>query len=106
MLTRILRHFNCRLFESFAYSEKLTIALEKVDDLRYGENPHQSAAIYREMPRRKGLCDAIQLHGKQLSFNNYYDSQAAWQLVSTFEQPCAVAVKHSNPCGLGVVVII
>ncbi len=84
------------------YPEKLTIALEKVDDLRYGENPHQSAAIYREMPRRKGLCDAIQLHGKQLSFNNYYDSQAAWQLVSTFEQPCAVAVKHSNPCGLGV----
>lgn len=84
------------------FPQRFTIALEKAGDLRYGENPHQKAAVYRKIPSALGLIDAEQLHGKKLSFNNYYDAQAAWQLVSTFDEPCVVAVKHSNPCGLGV----
>lgn len=83
------------------FPQKFTVALEKAGDLRYGENPHQKAAVYRQMPSNLSIIDAEQLHGKKLSFNNYYDAQSAWQLVSTFEEPCAVAVKHSNPCGLG-----
>lgn len=83
--------------------EKMTVALAKVADLRYGENPHQKAAFYREMPKQAvSIADAKQLHGKALSYNNIYDAQAAWQLVSEFTEPCTVAVKHSNPCGLAV----
>ncbi len=79
----------------------MTLALEKVDDLRYGENPHQQAAYYRQIPTTGTSLDrGEQLSGKALSFNNIYDSEAAWQLAALFDQPCAVAVKHSNPCGL------
>jgi len=84
-----------------AFAEKLTVALAKVTDLRYGENPHQKAAFYQEIPSKPAsIAQAEQLHGKELSFNNIYDAQAAWQLVSEFQEPCAVAVKHNNPCGL------
>lgn len=84
------------------FPEKMTIALEKVNDLRYGENPHQAAAFYQQIPISSGLAQAEQLNGKQLSFNNINDTEAAWQLVSTFSEPCVAAVKHCNPCGLGV----
>ncbi|NLY10912.1 MAG: bifunctional phosphoribosylaminoimidazolecarboxamide formyltransferase/IMP cyclohydrolase [Firmicutes bacterium] len=80
-----------------------TIALKKVMELRYGENPIQQAAFYRQMPPKSvGLADAEQIHGKQLSFNNIYDADAAWRMACEFDEPCVVAVKHTNPCGLAV----
>lgn len=89
--------------EQTIFPDKLTIALQKVSELRYGENPHQKAAFYRQVPRSESsIADAVQLHGKELSFNNIYDAQAAWQMVSAFDEPCVVAVKHNNPCGLAV----
>jgi phosphoribosylaminoimidazolecarboxamide formyltransferase/IMP cyclohydrolase len=65
--------------------------------LRYGENPHQQAALYGRSPH--GIAGALQLQGKELSYNNLVDLDAAWQLVSEFEQPAAVIIKHTNPCG-------
>ncbi len=73
---------------------------EKVYGLRYGENPHQRAAFYRDMlPLGAGLPDAQQLNGKDLSYNNIIDTQAAWDLVREFTAPACVIIKHNNPCG-------
>jgi len=84
------------------YPQTLTLAYEKVQDLRYGENPHQSAAFYKEVKKTKGtLADAVQLHGKALSFNNINDANGALDLLKEFEAPTIVAVKHTNPCGVG-----
>jgi phosphoribosylaminoimidazolecarboxamide formyltransferase/IMP cyclohydrolase len=66
-------------------------------DLRYGENPHQSAALYGY--RGKGIAGAEQLHGKELSYNNLVDLDAAWQLVHEFDRPAVAIIKHTNPCG-------
>ena len=80
-----------------------TIALSKVTDLRSGENPHQLAAFYAESsprPRPNGLATAQQLHGKELSFNNTYDADLAWQAVLDFTSTCVAIVKHANLCGL------
>ncbi len=75
--------------------------LEKVEDLRYGENPHQQGAFYRDLTAREpGLAAARQLHGKQLSFNNILDLTAALEAARDFEKPTAVIIKHLNPCGL------
>ena len=72
----------------------------KVQDLRYGENPHQSAAFYRDLyPAPGSLATARQLQGKELSYNNIADADAAWEAVKSFEQPACVIVKHANPCG-------
>ncbi|MBR6739737.1 MAG: bifunctional phosphoribosylaminoimidazolecarboxamide formyltransferase/IMP cyclohydrolase [Clostridia bacterium] len=83
--------------------EKLSLTFEKVQSLRYGENPHQSAAFYAEPLNTEGtLAAAKQLHGKELSFNNINDTNGAIDLLKEFEgQPCVVAVKHANPCGVG-----
>jgi phosphoribosylaminoimidazolecarboxamide formyltransferase/IMP cyclohydrolase len=79
----------------------LCIGLEKIQDLRYGENPHQRAAFYRDhLNRTKGIAGASQLQGKELSYNNIADADAALALVRTFSEPCAVIVKHANPCGV------
>lgn len=76
---------------------------EKVQDLRYGENPHQSAAFYREQYYTgAGVANAKQLHGKELSFNNIVDIEAAYALAADFEQPAAAIIKHTNPCGTGI----
>lgn len=84
------------------YPETLTLAYEKVEDLRYGENPHQSAAFYREVKKTKGtLADARQIHGKALSFNNINDANGALDILKEFEAPTVVAVKHTNACGVG-----
>ncbi len=84
------------------YPDTMTLAYEKVEDLRYGENPHQSAAFYKEVKKTKGtLADAKQLHGKALSFNNINDANGALELLKEFEMPTVVAVKHTNPCGVG-----
>ncbi|MDR1693481.1 MAG: bifunctional phosphoribosylaminoimidazolecarboxamide formyltransferase/IMP cyclohydrolase [Oscillospiraceae bacterium] len=85
------------------YPETLTLTYERAQDLRYGENPHQSAAFYREIGRLEGsLAKAEQLHGKEMSFNNINDAAAAVGLIKEFDRPCAVAVKHANPCGVAV----
>ena len=75
----------------------------KVQDLRYGENPHQSAAFYRERtPAADTLASAKQLQGKELSYNNIADADAAWECVRSFDVPACVIVKHANPCGVAV----
>lgn len=85
------------------FPETYTVTYEKVQDLRYGENPHQKAAFYQD-PIREGLslASAKQLHGKELSYNNIQDANAALEIVQEYDDPAAVAVKHMNPCGIGV----
>ena len=78
----------------------LNIALSKVMDLRYGENPHQSAALYQE-GTLSGIVGATQLHGKEMSFNNYVDTEAAWNLVRDIPETAVAIIKHTNPSGLG-----
>ncbi|SDG07323.1 bifunctional phosphoribosylaminoimidazolecarboxamide formyltransferase/IMP cyclohydrolase [Klenkia brasiliensis] len=73
---------------------------ERADVLRYGENPHQAAALYRNW--RPGLAHAEQLHGKQMSYNNYVDTDAAWRAAHDHEAPCVAIIKHANPCGIAV----
>jgi phosphoribosylaminoimidazolecarboxamide formyltransferase/IMP cyclohydrolase len=86
------------------WPERMTFAYEKVQDLRYGENPHQAAAFYKRLLAGGGsLANARQLHGKELSYNNINDANAALQLLREFpDVPAAVAVKHLNPCGVGI----
>ena len=75
----------------------------KLQDLRYGENPHQQAAFYRDLhPAPGSLAVAQQLQGKELSYNNIADADAAWECVKSFETPACVIVKHANPCGVAV----
>ena len=75
----------------------------KLQDLRYGENPHQSAAFYRDLdPAPGSLVTATQLQGKELSYNNIADADAAWECVKSFDTPACVIVKHANPCGVAV----
>ena len=82
--------------------DNLTLTFEKVQDLRYGENPHQNACYYKEIQAAEGaLVNAVQLHGKELSFNNINDTQGALATLKEFEEPTVVAVKHANPCGVG-----
>ncbi|GIM45464.1 bifunctional purine biosynthesis protein PurH [Collibacillus ludicampi] len=85
------------------YPERITLTYEKAQDLRYGENPHQSAAFYREPSAGKHtIAGARQLHGKELSYNNINDANAALAIVQEFAEPAVVAVKHTNPCGVGI----
>jgi phosphoribosylaminoimidazolecarboxamide formyltransferase/IMP cyclohydrolase len=77
--------------------EALAIRAPKLMDLRYGENPHQSAALYGRPGQ--GIAGAAQLQGKELSYNNLVDLDAAWQLVNEFERPAVAIIKHTNPCG-------
>ena len=80
--------------------ERVHLSLRKQQELRYGENPHQAAALYVPAGRApEGLAAAKQLQGKELSYNNYVDLEAARSLVSEFERPAAVIIKHNNPCG-------
>ena len=75
----------------------------KLQDLRYGENPHQSAALYRDLqPAPGSLVTSRQLQGKELSYNNLADADAAWECVKSFEAPACVIVKHANPCGVAI----
>jgi phosphoribosylaminoimidazolecarboxamide formyltransferase/IMP cyclohydrolase len=71
---------------------------KRESSLRYGENPHQSAAIYRGGP--PGIVNAVQSHGKEMSFNNYTDADAAWRAVLDHTDPCVAIIKHANPCGI------
>ncbi len=85
------------------YPPTYTQQWEKAQDLRYGENPHQSAAFYRDLdPAPGSLANYRQLQGKELSYNNIADSDAAWECVRTFDSPACVIVKHANPCGAAI----
>ena len=83
-----------------AFPEKLIMEFTKLQDLRYGENPHQKAAFYKEKNKTRGLVNLKQLQGKELSFNNILDLNSAFELVKEFAEPAAVIVKHNNPCGV------
>jgi len=83
------------------FPENVTLTYEKVQDLRYGENPHQRAAFYKEVGVNKGtIVDGVKLQGKELSFNNINDANGALELLKEFDEPTVVAVKHTNPCGV------
>ena len=84
------------------FADDLTLTFSKVQGLRYGENPHQKAAFYKSNGMESpSLVDAVQLQGKELSYNNIQDAGAAIDLLAEFHEPTVVAVKHMNPCGVG-----
>ncbi|MGB3392633.1 MAG: bifunctional phosphoribosylaminoimidazolecarboxamide formyltransferase/IMP cyclohydrolase [Stenotrophomonas sp.] len=86
-----------------AFPAQMSSTFVKVMDLRYGENPHQQAAFYRDLhPAPGSLATFTQLQGKELSYNNIADSDAAWECVRQFDAPACVIVKHANPCGVAV----
>ena len=86
-----------------AFPQRLNLNFELAQTLRYGENPHQNAAFYRDLePAPGSLARYVQLQGKELSYNNIADADAAWECVKTFEQPACVIIKHANPCGVAV----
>jgi phosphoribosylaminoimidazolecarboxamide formyltransferase / IMP cyclohydrolase len=85
------------------FPQTFTVALEKISGFRYGENPHQLAAYYRDLSSRRltgGLAEALQLHGMAMAYNNTFDLDVAWSAVNDFNAPTAVVVNHGNPCGL------
>jgi phosphoribosylaminoimidazolecarboxamide formyltransferase/IMP cyclohydrolase len=85
------------------FPERLALQFEKVQDVRYGENPHQAAAFYRDAkPVPGGIAGYTQVQGKELSYNNIADADAAWECVKTFDAPACVIVKHANPCGAAI----
>jgi phosphoribosylaminoimidazolecarboxamide formyltransferase/IMP cyclohydrolase len=86
-----------------AYPATLNLHFEKVQEMRYGENPHQSAAFYRDLKAVDGaLANYTQLQGKELSYNNIADADAAWECVKTFDETACVIIKHANPCGVAI----
>lgn len=88
--------------DNVEFPEKLSMTFEGKEELRYGENPHQRAAFYREVGNVQGtIAGSIKLHGKELSFNNINDANGALEILKEYEEPTVVAVKHTNPCGIG-----
>lgn len=103
MITNYLTRLDETGVVATPYPAVLTRQWTKVQDMRYGENPHQSAAFYREVSVAPGLLAGYtQLHGKELSYNNIADSDAAWECVRSFTTPACVIIKHANPCGVGI----
>jgi len=99
----IANYLNSQLTESSEqkFPSLLTLAYEKVDDLRYGENPHQAGAVYQNRHTKEAsVCQAKQLHGKAMSYNNYLDANSALELAKEFDETVVVIVKHTNPCGV------
>lgn len=88
--------------KDYTLPETIIMTYEKIQEMRYGENPHQKAAFYKEVQKTEGLlASAVQLHGKELSFNNINDTNGALELLKEFDEPTVVACKHANPCGVG-----
>ena len=85
-----------------AFPERFALAGQRAEILRYGENPHQQAAFYRDGTTRPGVATAVQVQGKALSYNNINDTDAAFEAVAEFDAPAVVIVKHANPCGVAV----
>jgi len=88
--------------ENEAFPERLTITAQRVQTLRYGENPHQQAAFYSDGSKRPGVATARMVQGKELSYNNIGDTEAAYECVAEFKEPAVVVVKHANPCGVAI----
>ncbi|NNM69823.1 MAG: bifunctional phosphoribosylaminoimidazolecarboxamide formyltransferase/IMP cyclohydrolase [Gallionella sp.] len=85
------------------FPAQINFNFAKVQDMRYGENPHQKAAFYRDLtPLPGSIANYTQVQGKELSYNNIGDADATWELVKTFDQPACVIVKHANPCGVAI----
>jgi phosphoribosylaminoimidazolecarboxamide formyltransferase / IMP cyclohydrolase len=84
------------------FAERLTLSAERVQTLRYGENPHQQAAFYSDGSKRPGIATARMVQGKDLSYNNIGDTEAAYECVAEFSGPAVVVVKHANPCGVAI----
>ena len=82
------------------FPSSLTLSAKRQQILRYGENPHLSAAVYHGGPKREGVCTARQVQGKALSYNNLNDTDAAFELVAEFKEPAIAIIKHANPCGV------
>ena len=98
---QIAQHLSTTGAAATPFPPNLFMDFEKISDLRYGENPHQKAAVYRWGGRAPfGLAGARQLQGKELSYNNLVDLEAAWDLVLEFEDPACCVIKHTNPCGM------
>ncbi|MGA8878771.1 MAG: bifunctional phosphoribosylaminoimidazolecarboxamide formyltransferase/IMP cyclohydrolase, partial [Candidatus Korobacteraceae bacterium] len=94
-------HGKFELGASESFPETLRLSFRKAFDLRYGENPHQKAALYSD-GSGKGIANGKQLQGRELSYNNIVDLQAAWDLAQEFEEPVCAIIKHTNPCGTAV----
>ncbi|MGL6024160.1 MAG: bifunctional phosphoribosylaminoimidazolecarboxamide formyltransferase/IMP cyclohydrolase, partial [Cetobacterium sp.] len=97
--TLIAQYLTAKVNEEFP--ESITVTYEKVQDLRYGENPHQKAGFYKSSFAGYSIGNAVQLHGKELSYNNIQDANAALEILKEFKKPTVVGVKHMNPCGVG-----
>ena len=98
----LIHHYMFKERNAAPLPDVITLTYEKVQDMRYGENPHQKAAFYREVGVTTGaLTEAVQLNGKELSFNNINDTNGALELLKEFTEPTIVACKHANPCGVG-----
>lgn len=92
---------NVFMAENGVFNELLKLSYEKIQDLRYGENPHQKAAYYKTSGAKKtGFAGSRQIQGKELSYNNILDANAAFSIVKEFEKPCVAVIKHNNPCGV------
>jgi len=97
-LERVSTNGNSQVHQAEGFPETLRLSFTKVTDLRYGENPHQKAAMYSD-GSGTGVANARQVQGKELSYNNIVDLQAAWDLAQEFEEPVCAIIKHTNPCG-------
>jgi phosphoribosylaminoimidazolecarboxamide formyltransferase/IMP cyclohydrolase len=97
-LERVSANGDFRLDKAQGFPDTLRLSFTKASDLRYGENPHQKAAMYSD-GSGAGVANARQVHGKELSYNNIVDLQAAWDLAQEFEEPVCAIIKHTNPCG-------
>ena len=82
------------------FQEEMTLHLKKSHDLRYGENPHQKGSFYRVEGKAGFMTSFVQHHGKAMGYINFKDVEAAWRIVSDFEEPCCAAIKHNTPCGV------
>jgi phosphoribosylaminoimidazolecarboxamide formyltransferase / IMP cyclohydrolase len=100
-LERVHANGNFELKTGEGFPQTLRMSFQKVMDLRYGENPHQKAAMYSD-GSAKGVANGKQLQGKELSFNNIVDMQAAWDVAQEFDEPVVAIIKHTNPCGTAV----
>lgn len=99
----MIASFLAKTFRPEGFGRTLTLPFDVVQPLRYGENPHQKAWFLKDaLPQAGASTDFVQLHGKELSFNNLNDLDAAVRMVREFDEPAAVAVKHTNPCGVAV----
>ena len=97
-LERVSANGHFEIQAESAFPPVLRLSFNKLMDLRYGENPHQKAAMYSD-GSGQGVANGIQVQGKELSYNNIVDLQAAWDLAQEFEEPVCAIIKHTNPCG-------